>query len=103
MAELKFTAQEIEAATQAIQEKYGVSLLGHPDRIAALVTDFAMAASAQVGKWCGRPGCAEKCTPTLYGCEPQPCEHDWKVTSQRALGMWCKCKKCGATKEETWD
>jgi len=31
------------------------------------------------------------------------CAHEWKVTSQRALGMWCKCSKCGATKEETWD
>jgi hypothetical protein len=31
------------------------------------------------------------------------CAHEWKVTSQRLLGMWCKCSKCGATKEETWD
>lgn len=33
----------------------------------------------------------------------QPCAHEWKVTSQRLQGMWCKCSKCGATKEETWD
>jgi hypothetical protein len=57
---------------------------------------------AQVGKWCGRPGCAEKCTPTLYGCEPLRCDHVWKVTSQRTNGM-CLCEKCGASKEETWD
>lgn len=31
--------------TWAVQDKYGVTLLGHPDRVAALVTDFAMAAS----------------------------------------------------------
>lgn len=34
---------------------------------------------------------------------PMPCDHVWKVTSQRLQGMWCKCEKCGATKEETWD
>lgn len=33
----------------------------------------------------------------------QKCEHAWKVTSQRLQGMWCRCEKCGATKEETWD
>lgn len=31
------------------------------------------------------------------------CAHVWKVTSQRTQGMWCKCEKCGAVKEQTWD
>lgn len=31
------------------------------------------------------------------------CEHLWKVTSHRLQGMWSKCEKCGAMKEETWD
>jgi hypothetical protein len=42
MAELKFTEQEIDQMTRAIQEKYGVSLLGSPERVAALVADFAI-------------------------------------------------------------
>jgi hypothetical protein len=42
MAELKFSEQEVEQMTQAIQEKYGVSLLGSPDRVAAFVADFAI-------------------------------------------------------------
>lgn len=151
MAELKFTAEEIDAMTQVVQDKYGVSLLGHPDRVAALITDLAIAAMKpckkcgtplvprevheggglcpkhRIGKWCGRPcatygrvpytGCDVECRITTYGCEPigrkldepthgalvECTKHVWKVVSQRAQGMWCKCEKCGATKEETWD
>ena len=31
------------------------------------------------------------------------CDHEWRVTSTRAQGMWARCDKCGDTKEETWD
>lgn len=43
--------------------------------------------------------------PTVASAHHQSiaCTHTWKVTSQRQLGMWCRCEKCGATKEETWD
>lgn len=30
--------------------------------------------AAKIGKWCGVPGCEQKCNPTLYGCEPSICK-----------------------------
>ena len=54
------------------------------------------------GKWATVQAMQQRVEPQLERMFAS-CKHEWKVTSQRLQGMSCKCDKCGATKEETWD
>jgi hypothetical protein len=50
----------------------------------------------------GEPA-AERLRETMRHLAPSGCYHEWRVQSKRALGGWYVCRKCGVSREFTWD
>lgn len=83
MAAIEWTSEELDKLVDTVQTKYGVSLLGHQDRLRNLVRDWATSLAEADVKAQPRPDAG---SPTQEDIDKQ-----WP-------GFTVTCKACGCTR-----